>query len=59
MISLEDFIDLYVALKNFEVIDNDPSVTVLTHRFWNELLDEDIVIVPIGSPPEIFTIEFI
>ncbi|MHA2366641.1 MAG: hypothetical protein ACXAC7_22000 [Candidatus Hodarchaeales archaeon] len=59
MMNLEDFKNYFVALQNFEVIDKDPSVTVLTHRLWDKLPSDEITIVPIGSPPEVFTIEFI
>ena len=59
MLGLEDWDGKYVAMKNFEVIDSDPSVTKLTLRLWNILPNEDIVIIPSGQPEEIFTIEFI
>lgn len=58
MMDLHEFDGYYIALQNFDVIDKDPSVTTLTQRLWNLFPSEEIVIVPIGSPPEVFTIEF-
>lgn len=58
MLDLETWTGKYVALRYFKVIDSDVSVTKLSYRLWNQLPSDEIVIIPVGQPEEIITLEF-
>jgi hypothetical protein len=48
----------HVALKDFQVIDADFSLSALIARIWEQIPSPDIVVIPVGTPKDVFTIEF-
>ncbi|MHA1300750.1 MAG: hypothetical protein ACTSO9_15140 [Candidatus Helarchaeota archaeon] len=57
-LDLEQYLHEYVALKNFEVIDHDIDLFLLTQRIYRKGSDPDIVVTNVGIPKKMIIHEF-
>lgn len=58
MLGLDNSLNKHVALKNFEIIDRDDNLLILTRRIWDKIPSNDIVMVTVGFPMDVLTLEF-
>jgi len=56
-LQLSEYEHQYVALENFEVIDHDFDLLLLTQRLFKENADPDILIINIGIPRQLIILE--
>ena len=58
MLGLNESLNKHVLLKNFEIIDQDDNLLTLTRRAWDKIPSDDTVMVTVGFPKDVLTLEF-
>lgn len=57
-LGLHESLNKHVVLNFFVIIDQDDNLLSLTRRFWDKMPSNDIVIVTVGFPKDVLTLEF-